>query len=447
MRILLLIALRNLLGARRRSALLGTAVGMVTLILVLMLSLTKGIEDNLIEGATTLSTGHINVAGFYKSTPGESIPVVTRLAEVRKIVEENTPGLDYVIDRSRGWGKIISDTGSMQVGLSGIEAAQEDRFFEKVQLAPLADYVEGGGDTTEGDLRRIAEPNSVLLFAAQAKKLEVRVGDQITVQTETFGGRTNTIDATVVAVARDQGLLSNWSVFVPRSATTELYQFGPDTTGAVWIYLKDHRDAEKTMEHLRTVFADKGFGVMDHEPNPFWMKFETVQGEDWTGQKLDLTVWRDEVNFLTYVLTGFNFITTLLLFVLVVLIVIGISNTMWNAVRERTKEIGTMRAIGMSGTRVLWLILLEALLLGVMATTVGGLLGVIIALAINGANIELHNDAFRAILLAEKVRLSVHGDQVVMAILGLTAITGLAAIWPARRGATIPPVTAIQTVE
>ena len=36
MRILLLIALRNLLGARRRSALLGTAVGMVTLILVLM---------------------------------------------------------------------------------------------------------------------------------------------------------------------------------------------------------------------------------------------------------------------------------------------------------------------------------------------------------------------------------------------------------------------------
>jgi ABC-type lipoprotein release transport system permease subunit len=34
-----------------------------------------------------------------------------------------------------------------------------------------------------------------------------------------------------------------------------------------------------------------------------------------------------------------------------------------------------------------------------------------------------------------------------MAILGLTAITGLAAIWPARRGATIPPVTAIQTVE
>ena len=36
-------------------------------------------------------------------------------------------------------------------------------------------------------------------IAASALQLGVRVGDQITVQTETFGGRTNTIDATIIA--------------------------------------------------------------------------------------------------------------------------------------------------------------------------------------------------------------------------------------------------------
>lgn len=447
MRILILIALRNLLGARRRSALLGTAVGMVTLILVLMLSLTKGIEDNLIEGATTLSTGHINVAGFYKSSPGESIPVVTHLSEIKQIVEENTPGLDYVIDRSRGWGKIISDTGSMQVGLNGIDAAQESRFFDKIHLAPLSDYVEGGDATEEGDLRRIAEPNTVMLFAAQAKKLGVRVGDQITVQTETFGGRTNTIDATIIGVARDQGLLSNWAVFVPRSATKELYQFGEDTTGAVWVYLKDHRDAEATMEHLREVFAEKGFRVMDHEANPFWMKFETVQGEDWTGQKLDLTIWRDEVNFLTYVLTGFNFITSLLLFVLVVLIVIGISNTMWNAVRERTKEIGTMRAIGMTRPRVLALFLLEALFLGLFATTAGALFGAAVAFGIDSAHVAVPSEAVRAILLSNELNLVIDPGTLVTAIVFLTLFTGISALWPAVRAALLQPVKALQHAE
>ena len=40
---------------------------------------------------------------------------------------------------------------------------------------------------------------------------------------------------------------------------------------------------------------------------------------------------------------------------------IGIMNTMWIAIRERTREIGTLRAIGMQRRAVLWMFLLEAL--------------------------------------------------------------------------------------
>ena len=46
-------------------------------------------------------------------------------------------------------------------------------------------------------------------------------------------------------------------------------------------------------------------------------------------------------------------------------------NTMWIAIRERTREIGTLRAIGMHRREVLWMFLLESLMLGLFATLCG----------------------------------------------------------------------------
>ena len=62
---LLRLAFQNLIQARRRTALLSLAIGLVTTLLVLLLSMAHGIEDNLIKSATSLTTGHFNVFGWY----------------------------------------------------------------------------------------------------------------------------------------------------------------------------------------------------------------------------------------------------------------------------------------------------------------------------------------------------------------------------------------------
>jgi putative ABC transport system permease protein len=53
-----------------------------------------------------------------------------------------------------------------------------------------------------------------------------------------------------------------------------------------------------------------------------------------------------------------------------ILMIIG--NTMVMAVRERTREIGVLKALGFSGTRVLWLVLAESCVLALL----GGLPGI-----------------------------------------------------------------------
>ena len=445
--ILLQIALRNLVQARRRTGILFLAVGTVTAMLVLLQAMSQGINDNLVTAATTLSAGQINVAGFYKVTPGSAAPIVTHAAEIRKIVEENTPGLDYTLVRHRSWGKAVSESGTVQTALSGIIPAEESRFFERLQLAKESDYVEGGRDEIIGDPRQLSEPHTVVFFANQAKRLGVKVGDVITYKTETQNARANTLDLKVVAVAKDLGLLSSFSCFVQRETVLELGQLDPDTTGAVWIYLKDSDDAPAVMAHLRDVFTEKGFRLMDYNPNPFFFKFEDVQGEDWTGQKLDLTLWKDEVSFLSWVIIAFDTVTWFLTSILVAIITIGIMNAMWQSVRERTREIGTMRAVGMGRMQTLLLFMAEAVLLGLGSTVTGATVGVVLALVVDFADIHVPIEAMASILLSDNIHMSVKAGTVLTAVVFLTGFTGLSALWPAIRAALLQPVKALAHVE
>ena len=447
MLVLARLAFRNLVQARRRSALLGLAVALVTMMLVLLMALSRGITDNLVEAATTVSAGHVNVAGFFKPTAGSAFPIVTNLAALEEDVHELAPEVAYMVERHRGWGKVVSETGAAQVGLSGIVAAEEALFFEKLQLAKESAYVEGGRDEIVGDARELAQDKTIILFADQARRLGVRVGDVVTITTETQGGQTNTTDVRVVAVARDLGMLSSWSVFVPKQVILDLYQLSPDTTGALWVYLDDIDRAPVVMETLRNGLAERGYTVRDHEPNPFFFKFDTVQGEDWTGQQIDLTIWRDEVSFLTWIITGFDAVSSLIIGVLVIIIAVGIMNSMWNAVRERTREIGTMRAIGMTRSRILALFLFEALFLGLMSTGAGALLAAGIATGVDLAALRIPSEAAQAVLLSDTLHLVTTPVALCMSVLVLTLFTVLAALWPAIRASRLRPVQALSHAE
>lgn len=440
------IALRNLVQARRRTLVLSAALALVTALLVLLLSLSAGLSDTLLRAATTLSTGHVNVGGFFKTKPSDAGPLVRDATRLREIVERSVPGLDYAVDRTRGFARLISPTTSLQAGLTGIDITEETEFARRIRLAPESEYVDGGRDEVRGDLSRLAEPNTALIFAAQARRLQVGIGDRLTVVAETPQGARNSTDLEIVAVAKDIGFLSNFGVFVQQDAVRTLYNLDEDVTGAIYIYLQDYERSYAVMEHLREVLKREGYELLDHDATPFFTKFGTVAGQEWTGQRLDLTVWEDEVLFLTWVLTAVDTVSFALVSVLVVLIAIGIMNSMWIGVRERTNEVGTLRAIGMSRGRVLVMFLLEALFLGLFSTAVGGLAGTLIALGIDAMAITIPSPAVQAILMSDVLHLVVEGPQVLLAVGAFTLLSALAAVPPAFAASRLQPVTAIHHI-
>src|SRR6185295_19803841 len=125
---LFLIAIRNLAQHSKRTLLLGGAIAGVSALFVFMLCLSSGIHATMLESATTLSTGHLNVGGFYKVTAGQSAPVVTQFKRIEEIVKKTLPDLAYMAPRGRGWAKLVSDTGKMQAAIGGIDIANEPGF-------------------------------------------------------------------------------------------------------------------------------------------------------------------------------------------------------------------------------------------------------------------------------------------------------------------------------
>jgi len=116
-------------------------------------------------------------------------------------------------------------------------------------------------------------------------------------------------------------------------------------------------------------------------------------------------------------------------------------------VRERTTEIGTLRAIGMSRRRVLVMFLAEALLLGALGCVIGTLGGAVVALAVDALSIPIPVAAVQAILMSDRLHLVIDPVELIMVVVGFTIVCGVSALWPAARAARMPPITAIQVHE
>lgn len=63
-------------------------------------------------------------------------------------------------------------------------------------------------------------------------------------------------------------------------------------------------------------------------------------------------------------------------FISLLVVAVGIITTLYTSVNERIKEIGTMKAIGARSSFILSLFMCEALLIGLMGSTLGILMGV-----------------------------------------------------------------------
>lgn len=118
----------------------------------------------------------------------------------------------------------------------------------------------------------------------------------------------------------------------------------------------------------------------------------------------------------------------------VVIAILGIVNTMALSVIERTRELGLLRAVGLSRRQLRTMVRLESTIIALVGAVLGVGLGVIFGIALQRSQADSGIEV-----------LSVPGAQLLVFV-ALAALIGvLAAVWPARRAARLDVLRAITT--
>jgi len=142
------------------------------------------------------------------------------------------------------------------------------------------------------------------------------------------------------------------------------------------------------------------------------------------------------------VMSIFDAITTILnVFGAIALLAasIGIVNTLFMAVQERTREIGLMKAMGLSSSKIFLMFSAEAIMLGFW----GSMVGIIAASVARGIGNNIANNTFLANLPGFTL-IEFSAPQILGIIFLIMLIAFIAGTLPARRAARQNPIDAIR---
>jgi putative ABC transport system permease protein len=150
------------------------------------------------------------------------------------------------------------------------------------------------------------------------------------------------------------------------------------------------------------------------------------------GYDVEIKTWQELSDFYTQVHGMFDMIFGFIFSIVITVVIMSVANSMGMTVIERTREIGTLRAIGLKRSGVIRLFTLESMLLTLIGCVTGLLIALGVRWGINVANISYTppNSASAVPLLVDMDTGRIFFTFIMMGVVGT-----LAAYMPARRAA------------
>jgi putative ABC transport system permease protein len=323
-----------------------------------------------------------------------------------KATLDRTLKADFILTSPTFSGFSTSAADAMRA-VSGVETVSELRQAE-VKIKGSTSFATGLDPSTlpsvseigvvSGSIADLAQPDTIAVFEDRAKDNGWSVGDTVRVEFPATGN----VDLRITGIYSENGLIGDYAV--------SLDTFGVNVAQNldVFVFVKTRAGADVGVVQSGLEDALKPFPNID------------VQ---------DQAAFRDKyATFLNQVL---NLITALLLFA-VIIALFGVMNTLYLSIYERTRELGLLRAVGLTRRQTRAMVRWEAVIISVM----GALFGVVIGIAFGWA-------LQRALAPQGFERLGIPGGQLVVYVVLATVLGVLFAIFPARRAARLNVLEAI----
>ena len=255
------------------------------------------------------------------------------------------------------------------------------------------------------------------------------VGDSVSFVVQTPQGAVNSLDATVCGVFRKGAPWYDNAFYVTLGAAQTLVDWPGGATN-VKVLLGDGspRAIARARRAVETVVAAAA-------PSPLPKATHvTVESYAEAGRFSWAIIQANQAALV--MLSGFLFAAA----------GVGVVNAMLMSVRERTREIGTMRALGMRRSRVVRLFVLEGLALGVASALVGALVGGAVVLYLAATGIPMRAAALAWMAGGDVLYPALVPASLLRATLSIVLLSTLASVYPAFSASRLEPREALHHV-
>jgi putative ABC transport system permease protein len=203
----------------------------------------------------------------------------------------------------------------------------------------------------------------VIVGRGLATSMHVKPGDYLTLMSTTVHGSLNAMDVRVAGIFMS-GVkeYDDRAIKMTLPAAQQLLQ--TTKVERLLVFLNDTDDTLPAQHDLQTMFDGKGWA-------------------------LEMKQWSELASFYHQVVMLYNGIFGFLGMLVFGIVIFSVANTIMMSIFERTREIGTLMAMGTTRGRVWRMFLLEGLFVGLVGGVLGLVCGALLAQLINHGNVML----------------------------------------------------------
>lgn len=401
---LISLALRNVLRQRARSVATLAAIAIGVAGLILAGGFVQDIFIQLGEAIIHSQTGHIQVtkAGYRegKSRAPEKY-LVEKPDQLKADILKIVPEANLAMARLGFTGTL--NNGKRDLGIIG-ESIEPDA---EASMGTYMHFVEGRALNDN-------DQDGIVIGQGVAKSLGLKIGDRVTLVITLSAGAVNTLDFELIGIFQSFSKeFDARAVRIPLKAANSLM----DTLGAhlIVVMLENTEDTAAAVNRLKQKFSEKEY---------------------------EITAWYALSDFYEKTVELYNRQFGVLRLIILVMVLLSVVNSINMTLFERTREFGTMLAVGNRSETVFKLIILESLCLGLFGALAGVTLGCISAFGISSIGIPMPPPPNANLGYIALIRLA-PSSVLIAGTIGFTA-TFLAAILPAKKAARLDIVDALR---
>jgi len=356
MRFIISLAFKNLMRYKRRTVITAVAIAVGLMMYIFVDSLLLGAEYESMRNLRWYETSSARIMHTDYREDRRLMPLDVSIEDPYSIISQleqagykAAPRIMFAADlilHSEDFG----EDGNMAAQVTAVDPNLDNSVFR------FADTLVEG---------RFCEPgtNEVVIGSWFAEDIGAEPGYWITLVTRGNGGFYEAMDMQIVGIVDCPNPNVNRTLLMVPIDTISDYLAMEGNATEINIVLPESMDSGKAVERIQDMI-------------------------DPSGKSLVAVSWEELAHDYIALAEAKRGGTGMILFLVFIIAAVGISNTMLMAIFERIRELGMMRALGMNDRDIQWAFMVEAGGIGLLGSTAGVLLGVLmnLYLTVKGIN-------------------------------------------------------------